>query len=76
MLDNLRDDFSSKPFFEDEAQFQQADASVIPEAPRRRGRFLGMTPMQRFVIAVMFMIMVCLAGAVCALATGRMGIYF
>ena len=76
MLDNLRDDSSSRPFFEDEAQFQQADASTIPAAPRRRGRFLGMTPMQRFVIVVMLMIMVCLAGAFCALATGKMGIYF
>jgi hypothetical protein len=76
MLDNLREDSSSRPFFEDEAQFQPADASVIPDSPRRRGRFLGMSPKQRFVIAVMMMILVCLLGAMCALATGKMGIYF
>ena len=76
MLDNLRDDSSSRPFFEDEAQFQPAETAFVPEAPRRSGRFLGMTAIQRFVIAVMLMIMVCLVGAMCALATGRMGIYF
>jgi hypothetical protein len=76
MLDNLRDNSSSKPFFEDEAEYQPADLSAIPAAPRRRGRFLGMTPMQRFVIAVLMMIMVCLLGTMCAFVTGRMGIYF
>lgn len=75
MLDNLRDD-SSKPFFEDEAQFQPADAAAIPAPPRRRGRFLGMTPAQRFLISVMLMILVCLLGATCALFSGRIGIYF
>lgn len=74
MLDNLRND-SSQPFFEDEAQFQEADAAAIPEPPRRNGRLLGMTAFQRFIIAVMLMIMVCMVGLVCSLATGRMGIY-
>jgi hypothetical protein len=77
MLDNLRDDSSSRPFFEDEAEFQPAKVtSSIPAFPRRKGRFLGMTSMQRFVIAVMLMLMVCLLGAFCSLATGKMGIYF
>jgi hypothetical protein len=75
MLDNLRDESSSKPFFEDEAQFQPADASAIP-APRRSGRFLGMTPVQRFIIAVMALIMVCVLGSMCLLLTGKMGLYF
>jgi hypothetical protein len=75
MLDNLRDDSSSKPFFEDEAQFQPADPGAIP-APARRGRFLGMTPVQRFVIAAMLMILVCVLGSMCLLVTGKMGIYF
>ena len=76
MLDNLRDDSSSRPFFEDEAQFQPAEAPTFTEAPRRRGRFLGMSPVQRFVIAVMLMVLVCLAGALCSFATGKMGIFF
>ncbi len=75
MLDNLRDD-SSRPFFEDEAQFQPADASAIPAPPRRRGRFLGMSPVQRFLISVMLMVLVCLLGALCSLAFGKMGIFF
>ncbi len=75
MLDNLRDD-SSRPFFEDEAQFQPADVSAIPEPPRPRGRFLGMTGAQRFLISIMLMILVCLLGAMFSLVFGKMGIYF
>jgi hypothetical protein len=75
MLDNLRDD-SSRPFFEDEAAYQPAEVSAIPAAPRRRGRFLGMTPVQRFVISVLLMTMVCLLGTMLAFVTGRMAVFF
>lgn len=36
--------------------------------------FLGMTPFQRFVIAVMFFFMVLIIGAFCLLITGSIGI--
>jgi hypothetical protein len=44
-------------------------------APRKSGssRFLGMTSLQRFVLAVMLMIAVCVIGALCLLVTGRIG---
>lgn len=71
MFDNLRDDAS---FYEDEeqAQFQPA-AGTDFNAPRRSGssRFLGMTSMQRFVLAFMLLIAVCVIGALCLLVTGR-----
>jgi hypothetical protein len=76
MLDNLRDDASSSPFFEDETPSNEAAFDEV-QAPRlRSGRFLGMTPLQRFIIAVMLMLMVCLVGTMCLLVTGKMGLYF
>jgi hypothetical protein len=69
MFDNLRDDSS---FEEEEAQFQPA-AGMEFDAPRKSGssRFLGMTSMQRFVLAVMLLLAVCVIGALCLLVTGR-----
>lgn len=40
-------------------------------ARRRRGNFLGMTAVQRFIIAVMILIMTCLLGTFCLLVTQR-----
>jgi hypothetical protein len=69
MFDNLRDDSS---FEEEEAQFQPAAGTEF-DAPRKSGssRFLGMTSMQRFVLAVMLLLAVCVIGALCLLVTGR-----
>ena len=38
---------------------------------RRRRNFLGMTAMQRFIIAVMLLVMTCLLGTFCLLVTQR-----
>ncbi|MDP1548377.1 MAG: hypothetical protein Q8L87_20375 [Anaerolineales bacterium] len=70
MFDNLRDDAS---FYEEEqAQFQSAAGTEF-DAPRRSGssRFLGMTSIQRFVLAFMLMLAVCVIGALCLLVTGK-----
>ena len=77
MLDNLRDDDNSKPFFEDETDLASAKAAAAPEVRRSRsgGRFLGMTPVQRFIISVMLMMMVCILGAMVLLLTEKIGIY-
>jgi hypothetical protein len=40
-------------------------------ARRRRGNFLGMTAVQRFIIAAMILIMTCLLGTFCLLVTQR-----
>jgi len=72
MFDNLRDDATSKPFYEDEAQFRPAAGMA---APRRASvRLLGMTAQQRFLIAVLLMLAVCSLGAMCLLVTGKIGI--
>ena len=75
MFDNLRDDAASSPFYEDEVKFQSAAGTIAPEPARRRsGRFLGMTSLQRFVIAFMLMIAVCVIGTMALFVLGKIGI--
>lgn len=71
MLDNLRDQSSSSPFFQDEEPDIPELEPKRPAARRRRKQFLGMTPVQRFVMAFMLMLVVCLMGAMFLFVTGR-----
>jgi len=75
MFDNLREQANSTPFYEDEAQFREAEGLTAPP-PRRAtgGRILGMTPLQRFVLAFLMLIAVCGRGSMCLLITGRISL--
>lgn len=46
-------------------------ARSYPRARRRRGNFLGMTAVQRFIIALMLFMLTCLLGTFCLLVTQR-----
>ena len=67
MFDNLREE-SSKDFGE-QAKFQPAAGTR--QSGGRSSRFLGMTSIQRFVIVVLMMFVVCVLGALCLLATQK-----
>ena len=70
MLDDFQDDTDSAAFLDElESDFEE---EFYEAAPRRTSRLLGMTPLQRFIIAIMFLFMVCLIGTVCLVVTGRM----
>jgi hypothetical protein len=72
MFDNLRDD-SSSTFSEDiEAKYQPAAGYSGGRSSSKR--FLGMTSMQRFVIAVLLMLTVCVLGAMTLFILGKMAI--
>ncbi len=75
MFDNLREQANSSPFYEEEAQFQEA-ASTTSAAPQLRssGRILGMTAAQRFIIVVILMFAVCILGALALFVTGKFGV--
>ena len=75
MLDNLRDDASSS-FYEEDTVPPEEEIAVVPSKHRTSGKFLGMTPVQRFVIATMLMIAVCASGTICLLLTNRIGLGF
>lgn len=78
-FNDLRDEASSN--FYEEAVYQPAEGTPAAKkqrasAPRRAassGKFLGMTPQQRFIIAVLLMVAVCTLGLMCNLVTGKMG---
>jgi hypothetical protein len=73
MFDNLRDDAASS-FYEEDTQPPDEEAHVATPKRKSGGKFLGMTPVQRFIIAVMLMIAVCTLGAMCLLITGKIGL--
>jgi hypothetical protein len=76
MFDNLREDAASSPFYEEEesAKFQPAaGAKPFFSAPSSSRRILGMTGVQRFVIAFLFFMAVCLIGGMALLVTGKIG---
>jgi hypothetical protein len=67
MLDDLREQADSAEFLEEEGDFFGYD-----EAPSMRAQlFMGMTPVQRFVIAVMILMMTCILSSFCLLVTEK-----
>jgi hypothetical protein len=72
MFDNLRDEAHS--FDEEPAKFQPASTTTSGPLARRSSRFLGMTSIQRFVIAFLLMMAVCVLGLMCLFVTGKIGI--
>ncbi len=75
MFDNLRNE-SENSFYEEpkSAQFQPASNAPASSSPARKNnpKFLGMTAVQRFVIAFMVMAAVIILGFMCLLITGKM----
>lgn len=65
MLDDLRND--AKSSFEDTPELLEDENDLAQLSPRRRQRppFLGMSPAQRFLLALLLFLMVCVLGAFC-----------
>jgi magnesium-transporting ATPase (P-type) len=74
MFDNLRDDAASSFYEEDTVPPEEVEV-VVPKKRKPQSKILGMTPVQRFVIAVMLMIAVCTLGTMCLLLTNKIGLF-
>ena len=72
MFDNLRDEAHS--FDEEQTKFQPASTATSGPIARRPSRFLGMTSIQRFVIAFLLMMAVCVLGMMCLFVSGKIGL--
>lgn len=70
MLDNLRESASQSPFFQDQDN-PEGDKSSSRRNRHEDHHFLGMTPAQRFVIALMLFMMVCVFGTFILIATEK-----
>lgn len=66
MLDDFREQAGSASFFEEEEPPTYEDIPV-----QTKKQFLGMTPVQRFVISFLLLMIVCLVGTFALLATEK-----
>jgi hypothetical protein len=71
MLDDFLRENETSTFLD-----EVAEASNLELTPEPETGFLGMTPIQRFILAFMFFLMVLIIGAFCLLITGSIGIIF
>ncbi len=72
MLDDLRSSAASS-FYEEEST--ENEETLTKEPRRQRGPFLGMTAAQRFVLALLLLMMTCVLGAFCLLVTEKMVLF-
>jgi len=81
MLDNLRDDADASPLYEDDGLPDFLEVEMEGTEPTKSDPFgflkpiLNLSPVQRFVIAVMLFMTVCLIGSMFLLVTQRFAIY-
>ncbi len=70
MLDDLRN-----AAIQEDPQDEGAVSAARPSRNRRRGKqFLGMTAPQRFIIAVMILLLLIVFSVMCLMVTGRLWI--
>lgn len=69
MFEDLRQQANQSTF--EEPEEEQQDVYAFREKPAPRRRFLGMTPVQRFVIALLFLMMTCLIGSLLLLVMDK-----
>ena len=82
MLDNLRDDADSSQYFDDDDElpdFLEDDEEEEVESQGDSLAFLkpitDLTPVQRFIIALLLFMAVCLIGSMALLVFGRFAIF-
>lgn len=68
MLDNLRESASQSPFFQDETPVVEEQQVEVKRRKRSSGTFLGLTTMQRFVLALLLFLMTCVLSSFFLLA--------
>ena len=77
MLDNLRDQASSTPFFQDDDDLLPPEEVIeVKKRSPLRIPSLGLSAPQRFFLSVMFLTVVCLLGVMFLLVTGRIALPF
>lgn len=69
MLDEFREDADTSMIFE----YEESESL---ETPKKRRPFLGMTPVQRFVIALMLLVIACVLSSFCLIVTEKIVLPF
>lgn len=78
MFDGLRNDASDTSGFDEPVEFFPEDKPAASRPKRRKpsNKFLGLTPMQRFILALLLMFAVCALGSMCLFLTEKFVIPF
>ncbi|MEZ0395639.1 MAG: hypothetical protein ABWK53_04305 [Anaerolineales bacterium] len=73
MLDNLRDQAAQSEYFQEEAIPAFEEPAVVRRSAARRSldQVTGMNAQQRFLLAFMLLILVCMLGTMFLLITGK-----
>jgi len=78
MFDDLRKEGDASPFFESGEIEPLLDASIKKKTGalqmKASGKFLGMTAVQRFILATLLMMMVGILGFMLVLVTGKLNL--
>lgn len=79
MLDNLRDSADSSSFYEEDPNdlYREPASKPAPVGKRTRRRsvgFLGMTALQRLILAVMLLFTTCALGTLAMVLMGKMSL--
>lgn len=72
MLDDLR---NSSAFIDEEEPAEEEVTRYRPRRGQRKGSFLGMTAQQRFIISLMFFLMICVLGVFALVLSGSVAIF-
>jgi hypothetical protein len=70
MFDDLRAQANTSPFLEEE------EAPELEPEPKPSGRFLGMTPAQRFIVALLLLLVTCVSSALLLVVMGKVVLPF
>ena len=73
MFDDLRND-SQAAFETEQAKSGPSPAFKRPAAKKKSKKILGMTAIQRFVVATLLFLMVCLVGVALLVLTGKVAV--
>jgi ABC-type Na+ efflux pump permease subunit len=71
MIDDFRQQADAGSFLDDDDELDGETTKTPKEMQVSGQRILGMTPVQRFVIAFLLLILTCLFSALCLLASGK-----
>ncbi len=71
MFDDLRQQAGSEAVFENPEEEKEDSYSFKGQPRKSSGRILGMTPVQRFIIAIILLLTSCLLSSFCLIVTGR-----
>jgi ABC-type Na+ efflux pump permease subunit len=75
MLDDFRNEMDADAFLD---ELEEEEEEVVEVVPKKTppSKMFGLTSMQRFILAIMLFLMICIAGSFCLLAFGKIALPF